>query len=347
MARKKKVRLQDIAEKTGFSISTISHFINKTRNIDETTQEIIFDAIQQLGYQMPSKRKQFSKETILGVIVSDIRIDFFSELIKELEVLAYEEGYQVLIMDSEENSDKEKLCLATMMNLKVSGLLIAPTSTKSDFSICSQFPIVQIDRMVDTGNYDFVGIDNMMTSYEMTRLLLQKGKTNIGLVTLSQDNFCARERTKGYRLAMLEYEIFNEEHILHIEPDADTNPTNISKFLLNNPNLDTLLCTNSNICYEVLGKMQALGKKSPIRFISTFDNNKWLDHVAFPVDAITQPITNIAMTAIEMLKNKTQQTQAMNTSRRIILNCSIEGRSSLFKEDTSDEMDSLHRANQK
>ena len=171
----------------------------------------------------------------------------------------------------------------------------------------------------------------------MTKCLLQKGKTRIGLVTFSQDNFCARERTKGYRLAMLEYELFHEEYILLIEPDADTNPTNISKFLLTNPGLDTLLCTNSNICYEVLGKMQALGKKNPIRFVSTFDNNKWLDHVAFPVDAITQPITNIAMTAIELLKNKIVQDQTMDSSRRILLNCSIEGRSSLFKEDTSDK----------
>ena len=114
-------------------------------------------------------------KTTLAVIVSDIRVDFFSELIKELEVLAYEEGYQLIIMDSEENLEKEKLCLATMVNLRVSGLLIAPVSTKSDFSICSQLPIVQIDRKVDTGTYDFVGIDNMMTSYEMTKRLLQKG----------------------------------------------------------------------------------------------------------------------------------------------------------------------------
>ncbi|HKM07547.1 MAG TPA: LacI family DNA-binding transcriptional regulator [Sphaerochaeta sp.] len=336
MARKKKVRLQDIAEKTGFSISTISHFINKTRNIDEATQERIMEAILELGYQMPSKRRQFPMKTTLAVIVSDIRVDFFSELIKELEVLAYEEGYQLIIMDSEENLEKEKLCLATMVNLRVSGLLIAPVSTKSDFSICSQLPIVQIDRKVDTGTYDFVGIDNMMTSYEMTKRLLQKGKSKIGLVTFSQDNFCARERTKGYRLAMLEFDLFKEENILVIEPDADSNPTTLSRFLLSNPDMDTLLCTNSNICYEVLGKMKSLGRANPIRFVSTFDNNKWLDHVSFPIDAITQPVTSIAMTAIEMLKNKIVDSQTMDIGRKIILNCTIEGRSSLFKEDGSE-----------
>ncbi|MDY0288832.1 MAG: LacI family DNA-binding transcriptional regulator [Sphaerochaeta sp.] len=337
MARKKKVRLQDIAEKTGFSISTISHFINKTRNIDETTQQSIAQAIQEMGYQMPSKRKQFSLQAVLGVIVSDIRVDFFTELIKELETLAYEQGYQVIIMDSEENPEKEKHCLATMMALKVAGLLVAPVSTRSDLSICTPIPLVQIDRMVDTGTYDFVGIDNMMTSFEMTKRLLDRGRTNIGLVTFAQANFCVRERTKGYRLAMLAGDRFKEEHILRIETDADLSPALLSRFLLGNPDVDTLLCTNSNICFEVLGKMRELGGSNPIRFVSTFDNNKWLDHVAFPVDAIAQPVTDIAMTAIEMLKNKITTVQTTSTSRRIILNCSIEGRSSLFREGDNDK----------
>ena len=95
----------------------------------------------------------------------------------------------------------------------------------------------------------------MMTSYEMTKRLLQKGKSKIGLVTFSQDNFCARERTKGNRLAMLEFDLFKEENILVIEPDADSNPTTLSRFLLRNPVMDTLLCNHSNICDDVLWKM--------------------------------------------------------------------------------------------
>jgi DNA-binding LacI/PurR family transcriptional regulator len=136
---------------------------------------------------------------------------------------------------------------------------------------------------------------------------------------------------------MLAYDQFKEEHILRIETDADLSPALLTRFLLGNPGVDTLLCTNSNICFEVLGKMRELGGSNPIRFVSTFDNNKWLDHVAFPIDAIAQPVTDIAMTAIETLKNKIVQAQTINTSRRIILNCSIEGRSSLFKEGDRDE----------
>lgn len=333
MGRTKKVRLQDIAEKTGYSISTISHFINKTRNIDESTQDILLQAIKELGYQLPSKRSHFSKTTTIGVVISDIRVDFFDELIKELEDIAYEEGYQIIIMDSEENPEKERHCIKTLMNLNVAGLIVAPCSTLSDLRFCEQFPLVLVDRMLEDKSFDFVGIDNMMVTYSLVKDIVNKGKANIGLITFSSTNYCARERTKGYRLAMIESNLFNADHILVIEPEADDNPSNISKFLRTHPEIDTLICTNSNICYEVLGKMKRLADINPIRFICTFDNNKWLDYVDFSVDAISQPITDIAQTSIELLKNKMKNPQKLHSNRSIFLNCTREERSSLFTEE--------------
>lgn len=333
MARKKKVRLQDIAEKTGFSISTISHFINKTRNIDETTQEIIMKATQEMGYQIPSKRTHLSISKCIGVVIADIRVDFFDELIRELESIAYDEGFQIIIMDSEENPEKEINCIKTLIKAGVVGIIVAPCDTKADFSFCASTPLVQVDRKIDSDLFDFVGIDNMMATYNLTKKIIGKGKTNIGMITFTDKNYCARERRKGYRLAMIEHNIYNSNNILEIEYDGDSIHSNISKFISSNLEIDTIICTSSNICYEVLGKISRMGDKNHIKYVSTFDNNKWLDHLAFPVDAITQPTTNIAMTAIEMLKNKITQTQTMNSSRRIILNCSIEGRSALFKGD--------------
>lgn len=331
MARKKKVRLQDIAEKTGYSISTISHFINKTRNIDESTQESIFKVLQELEYQPPSKRSHKAKSLSIGVVISDVRVDFFDELIRELEDIAYEEGYQITFMDSEENPEKELYCIKTLIKNNVAGIILAPSNAKADLGFCANFPIVQVDRMLDDSTFDFVGIDNMMVTYSLTKKIISKGVKNIGLISFTEDNYCARERTKGYRLAMIENHIFNTDHMLVIDYDASTNNSNISNFIGSHPEIDTVICASSNICYEVLGKIKRLGEKNHIKHVCTFDNNKWLDYVQFPVDAISQPITNIAMTAVEMLKNKITRDQNSNISRKIILNCTIEGRSSLFK----------------
>lgn len=329
MARKKKVRLLDIAEKTGYSISTISHFINKTRTIDENTQEVIIKAIQELGYQLPSKRSQFSKIMSIGVVISDIRVDFFAELIRELEDIAYEEGYHLHIMDSEENPEKELYCVKTLIKIGVAGIILAPCDTKADFSFCKNFPIVQVDRMLDAGYFDFVGIDNMMDTYRLTKRVLDDGPHKVGLITFSDSNYCARERRNGYRLAMIERQAYKAEHTLVIDYDADTNHSNISKFINEHTELDTIICTSSNICYQVLGKIKQLGQENTIKYVCTFDNNKWLDYVDFPVDAISQPITDIAITAVEMLKNRILNLNNPS-NKKVLLNSSIEGRSSIF-----------------
>ncbi len=342
MARKKKVRLQDIAEKTGFSIATISHFINKTRHIDESTREIIMKATQELGYQAPSKRHHFPKSTCIGVVIADIRVDFFNELIRELENIAYDEGFHLLIMDSEENPEKELHCIRTLIKAEVAGIIIAPCDTQADFSFCKHIPLIQVDRKIDSDMFDFVGIDNMMATYYLTKKMIEKGNHSIGMISFADKNYCARERKKGYTLAMKENNIFKQERILEVEYDGDTIHSNISKFISQNLEIDTIICASSNICYEVLGKISRLGDQNHIKFISTFDNNKWLDHVAYPVDAISQPITNIAITAIELLQNKISINQTITTSRKVILNYSIEGRSSLFTGEVDYEQ---HRVN--
>ena len=330
MAQKKKTRLKDISERTGYSITTISHVINKTRNVDPGTRDVVLKALDDLGYQLPSKRNQLTKSETLGVVIADIRVDFFDELIKELEDIAYEYGYHVVVMDSEENPEKERYCIKKLIKDGVAGIVLAPCNTKADLSFCADFPVVQVDRMLDANYFDFVGIDNMMVTYYLTKKLLSKGKNDIALITFTDDNYCARERRKGYTLAMMESGIYKNEHTLVISYDADTNHETISRFIRQHTDVDTIICASSNICYEVLCEIKRLGADNHIKQICTFDNNKWLDHVAFPVDAISQPITDIACIAIDLLKTKIVDRSSPGGQKRIILNSCIEGRSELF-----------------
>lgn len=330
MAQKKKTRLKDISERTGYSITTISHVINKTRNVDPGTRDVVLKALDDLGYQLPSKRNQLTKSETLGVVIADIRVDFFDELIKELEDIAYEYGYHIVVMDSEENPKKELYCIRKLIDIGVAGIVLAPCNTKADLSFCADFPIVQVDRMLDADYFDFVGIDNMMSSYYLTRKLLMKGRDRIALITFTDNNYCARERRKGYTLAMMEHGTYRSEHTLVISYDADTNHETISRFIRQHTDVDTIICASSNICYEVLCEIKQLGADTHIKNVCTFDNNKWLDHVAFPVDAISQPITDIACIAIDLLKTKIVDRSSPGGQKRIILNSCIEGRSELF-----------------
>ncbi|MGD1823335.1 MAG: LacI family DNA-binding transcriptional regulator [Pleomorphochaeta sp.] len=321
MKKKKKVRLQDIADKTGYSIATISHFINKTRKIEESTQQIIIEAIEELGYKLPSNRSYSKGDLTIGVIISDIRVDFFTDLIRELEDFAYDNDINIIFMDSEENSEKEIQCIEHMINHGVKGIILAPTNTKADHSKYAQFPIVQIDRRIDSDIFDFVGIDNLTACYLITRKLFEANHNNVGFITFNDDNYCARERNRGYKLACIDNDKYNPSHILTIPFDAGIDGKNIKTFLLENSELSAVVCTSTNITNEVIDAIYKLGDKTNITKISTFDNNKWLDLLKIPVDSILQPINAIATTAVNLLLNKINNEEYSKETKKIFLNC--------------------------
>ena len=321
MKKKKKVRLQDIADKTGYSIATISHFINKTRKIEESTQKIIIDAINELGYKMPSNRSYTKGSLTIGVIISDIRVDFFTDLIREIEDFAYDNDINIIFMDSEENSEKELQCIEYMISNGVAGIILAPNNTQADYKKYSDFPIVQVDRRLDSDIFDFVGIDNLTTCYIMTRKLFESNCQNVGFVTFNEDNYCARERNRGYKLACIDFNKFNQSNILTIPFDAGINGKDIKTFLLENNSLDAIVCTSTNITNEVIDAIYKLKDRVNIKKISTFDNNKWLDLLKIPVDSIVQPINAIATTSVNLLLNKIHNKEYSKETKKIFLNC--------------------------
>lgn len=321
MKKKKKVRLQDIANKTGYSIATISHFINKTRKIEESTQKIIIDAIEELGYHLPSNRSHTKGNLTIGLIISDIRVDFFTDLIRELEDFAYDKDISIIFMDSEENKEKEIQCIEYMISNGIAGIILAPTHTGADHSKYKQFPIVQVDRRLDSDFFDFVGIDNLTAAYFLTRRLYAAKHSNIGIINFKDNNYCARERLRGYKLATIDFGKLNNDFILTIPYDAGSNEKDIESFLLEHPELTALVCTSTNITSEVIDAVIRLGDKINITKISTFDNNKWLDLLKFPVDSIVQPINAIATTSINLLLDKINNQEYSKETKKIFLNC--------------------------
>jgi LacI family transcriptional regulator len=320
---KKKVRLVDIAKKTGYSVATISHYINKTRNIEESTQETIAKAIKDLGYVLPSQRTYGTKFPTIGLIIADIRVDYYSEIVRNIEDAAYENNYNILIMDSEENAGKELFCIKSMIASKVSGIILAPCNTKADLDFCKTFPIVQIDRMTDKDYFDFVGIDNLSVTHELTKKLITENHKNIGFISFSDINYCSRERKKGYTLALMEVDLFQKENILTVNYDADISSSGIEPFLANHRDLTALICSSSNICYETLSKIKQLGASSKISKLCTFDDNKWLDFVDIPIDSVQQPISVIAKTSVELLITIIKQKTNLITTKKIMLESTI------------------------
>ncbi|MDR3211113.1 MAG: LacI family DNA-binding transcriptional regulator, partial [Planctomycetota bacterium] len=67
-AQAKNLTMEDVAQKAGVSISTVSHVINKTRHVNKETKDAVLQAIKELNYQS-SKLQKNNKGIYIGAIL--------------------------------------------------------------------------------------------------------------------------------------------------------------------------------------------------------------------------------------------------------------------------------------
>jgi LacI family transcriptional regulator len=299
----KLVRLEDIAQKAGVSITTVSHVINKTRYVKQETRELVLKVLEEMNYDTsrPKERQKASK--LIGVIVADITEDYYISVVKAVETYASEQGFSILLCDSEDDAEKERRNLKTILERDVSGLILSPINCEKypkDIKD-AEIPVVFIDRKYSKHDKVFVGINNLESGYFGTKYLASKGCRAIGFIGYPETVYTARQRAIGYRQCLQECLPDCEPRVLELNYRKEDSNKLIREFV-EKFRPDGVLCATSDVCYQMIGSLEEMGISIPERMkIVTYDDNKWLDYLKYPISVITQPTSEIGFTAIDSL----------------------------------------------
>lgn len=299
----KQVRLEDVAERAGVSITTVSHVINKTRYVKRETRELVLKILDELHYDIRKPRGRGNDSRLIGVIVADITEDYYISVVKAIETYASEQGYSILLCDSEDDVEKEKYNVKNILDQAVAGLIISPVnSQKCPREIKeADIPVVFVDRKYDKQEKVFVGINNFESGYFGAEYLASKGCTSIAFIGYPDTVYTVRQRAIGYRNFVLQRVPESSPRILTVNYRREDSTALIREFVeTHRP--DGVLCATSDVCYQLVGSLGELGMSIPQQVkVVTYDDNKWLDYLKFPISVITQPTSEIGFTAIDAL----------------------------------------------
>lgn len=318
----KSATMKDIAELAGFSISTVSHVINKTRNVEDATRRKIIAAMKELNY-VPNTLVRNINETAnktIGAIIADIREDFFTEIVTSLESSATENGYNLIICDSQESTEKEDFHINTLISKGVDGIIFAPVDVTAtyDHYFNGTIPVVLLDRYVDSIFADFVGIDNVRSAAVGTQYLVDAGCKNICFLGHHDQVYTMRRRLEGYRNVLLDTDNYDPDRIMRIEYHQDSTSDELGDFFKSHPEFDGVLCCTSTICYEALVTIEQLGLRIPQDLlIVSYDGNKWFDFLRMPIPTIRQPTGEIGSAAVGVMIDRIEN--APSVKRQILL----------------------------
>ncbi|KHF39428.1 LacI family DNA-binding transcriptional regulator [Halalkalibacter okhensis] len=187
----KTVTITDVAKHANVSKSTVSQYLNKRFDyMGEKTRERIAVAIKELGYQpniVARSLKQKSTSTI-GVIVANILHAFSTQVIRAIEDYCHESDFHIIVCNADDNPDKEKKYIEMLLAKQVDGLIVFPTGDNVELyekMVKDQFPIVFVDRTVDSVNVPAIVLDNEKASSLAVSHLAEKGYERIGIITPS------------------------------------------------------------------------------------------------------------------------------------------------------------------
>jgi len=201
--------MSEVAERAGVSAATVSHVLNGTRNVTDKTRTRVLAAVEELGYR-PNRlaRSLVSGAThTIGLIIPDSANPFFAELARAIESTMFEQGYNVILCNSDGDSSREILYANVLVDKQVDGLIFVAVGVGTDHLLSLQrrrVPVVVVDREVPGVDVDSVLTDNELGGWLATRHLLELGHRRIACITGPSDITPSAKRVTGFRRAMAE-----------------------------------------------------------------------------------------------------------------------------------------------
>jgi len=158
-----------------------------------------------------------------------------------------------------------------------------------------------VDRKYDKQERVFVGINNFESGYFGTEYLASRGCRAIGFIGYPETVYTVRQRSIGYRDFLHQRLPECPPRILTVNYRQEDSTALIREFV-ESFRPDGVLCATSDVCYQLVGSLGEIGINIPEQIkIVTYDDNKWLDYLKFPISVITQPTSEIGFTAIDTL----------------------------------------------
>src|SRR4030088_1488031 len=108
--------VHDVAEVAGVSIATVSRVLNGNGKVNEDRRQRVLAAVDLLGYRRDAVARSLRRGAtkVWGLVISDIENPFFTSLVRGIQDHADQRGYAVVLLNSDENLDREAACLALL-----------------------------------------------------------------------------------------------------------------------------------------------------------------------------------------------------------------------------------------
>jgi LacI family transcriptional regulator, fructose operon transcriptional repressor len=295
--------IKHVAQRAGVSTTTVSRVLSQPEAVRGELRARVEQAIKELAYRpnLAARRLRQQRASLIGLIVSDIRSPFFTDVGRAVEDMAYRHGLRLILCNADEDPAKEAAYLQLMADEQASGVIISPSAEGLQHFRPADwpFPVVMVDRALPTTAADRVLLNNRAAARLATEHLLDQGYRRIAALTGARST-TGQERQAGYAEALGARGLTPQAYGL--APSVEAGRATTAALLDSDARPDALLATNGMLLLGAVHAIQAAGLRMPQDIgLAGFDNNDWTSLPALDITVVAQPTYDIGRSAAELL----------------------------------------------
>jgi LacI family transcriptional regulator len=331
-AERKKITLKDIATILSVTPATVSKALRDCDDISMKMKAKVLKTARDLSYRpnILARTLISNRSKILGVLIPDLRISFFSEAVRGMYEEASRKGYETILLVHDENKDKEKEKLEFLSDIRVDGILLNAAGGKCNYQLYRKLAeegikLVCWDRKLDNLGYKSVTIDDKRAAYDLTTKIINQGRKKILFLGPNIGITVAKDRFEGYRLALEEHNIiYNPELVLQTFRNYADSYKKMDSFLNKSIQIDGVVSVGGLITYGAGKAILDHNLSIPEDIIlGEFGDNEIISRLGVPFYTIHQNPYRIGKAAVDLLIKMIELNVNENSLHDIIIDSKV------------------------
>lgn len=215
--KKKGPTIQDVADRAGVSVATVSRVLNKSGEVSPTVETQVQSALDAMNYKRMRKISVKNGENasgLIGLVVPDIENPYFSTLIKGIQDVAHSRGFNIILCDSNNDTDAGMSQIRQIEKNSIEALIYVHAggeTRETEELLGLDIPVVFLDRKLPLPGTNYVGSENRQGAYNAARYLLSLGHKDILYLSGNRELSTEKERYAGFTRALREEGVEEEQ----------------------------------------------------------------------------------------------------------------------------------------
>ena len=285
--------IREVAKRAGVAPITVSRVLNNSGYFSQEIKDRVEAAAAELHYvpNLLARSLRSNRTQTLGLVLSDITNPFWTTVARGVEDAASEQGFNVILCNTDEKESKQAEYLAVLLRKRVDGILLVPArSTPEAVKMIQKqgVQVVVLDRRVPGAEVDVVRGSSTQGAYELVSYLLTLGHRRVAILSGPESVSTAQERVQGCKQALAALNTATDDMtVIYGEFTIESGYAMARQAVALTPHPTALFAANNFIAIGALKALHELGLRVPENIsVVSFDD--------LPVSLVVEPFLTVA-----------------------------------------------------